>query len=398
MEGSILKLSVFGRLVLLLLPVVLFLSSCGTTEPYTPTSQGNTTVSLSAVGDIFLTEDMLTHVGGYSGLSDFDPLFSQIVTYTAKSDLTIGNLEGTFSNASDGSYPDSLAGTLARSGFDILQTANSYSVYQGLSGLIRTKDIIEEQGIFPLGTFRSQKEAKEQRVLIREIRGIRFAFIAFTKGFSGMGLPEDSEYSVNLLYKDYATDYEDVDREGILSVVEAAVAQKPDFIIASLHWGSENISGISNTQKEITDLLLNAGVDVILGSHSHRLEQVERRTISKENQPDRECIIAYGLGDFCSTTEGKSNTSIILNLEFSKDHETGDHYISSVSYVPVSTVDNGVGAQPRYAVVATEDAIRLYENNYYLHIGKVAYESIIDDLEDLEETIFPPPSETDDTE
>ena len=184
-----------------------------------------------------------------------------------------------------------------------------------------------------------------------------------------------------------------MDREGILKVVEAAVAEKPDFIIASLHWGSENISGVSTTQTQITKLLLNAGVDVILGSHSHRLEQVERITVTAENQPDRECIVAYGLGDFCSTTPGKSNTSILLNLEFTKDHETGDHHISAVSYVPVSTVDNGAGHDPRYAVVATEDAIDLYESNYYRKIGKEAYESIIDDLEDLEETIFPPPAE-----
>ncbi len=388
------KQSILSRLVLLLLPVMLFLCSCGTPVSKEPTRTGTTTASISAVGDIYLTEDMVAHSRTNGGLSDFTPLFSQIITHTAKADLTIGNLEGTFSNSSEGSYPDALATALAQSGFDILQTANSYSVYQGLSGLIRTKDIIEEQGIHPLGTFRSQEEFEEENVLIKDIHGIRFAFIAFTKGFSGMGLPADSNYAVNLLYEDYATDYEDVDREGILALVDAAVAQKPDFIIASLHWGSENISGISSTQKEITDLLLNAGVDVILGSHSHRLEQVERRTVTVENQPDRECIIAYGLGDFCSTTPGEHNTSVILNLEFTKDHETGDHSISSVSYVPVSTVDNGVGTVPRYTVVATEDAVRLYENNYYLRIGEDAYKSILEDLMDLEETIFPPPPET----
>ncbi len=388
------KQSILSKLALLLLPVMLFLCSCQKSRSDTPDHTGTTTASLTAVGDIYLTEDMIAHSRANGGMFDFMPLFSPIVTHTAKADLTIGNLEGTFSNTDKGSYPDALAPALAQSGFDILQTANSYSVFQGLSGLIRTKDIIEEQGLHPLGTFRTQEEFKEENVLIKEIRGIRFAFIAFTKGFSGMGLPAGSDFAVNLLYEDYATDYEDIDREGILALVNAAVAQEPDFIIASLHWGSENISGISSTQNQIADLLLNAGVDVILGTHSHRLEKIEHRTITADNQPDRECIIAYGLGDFCSTTPGKHNTSVILDLEFTKDHETGDHSITSVSYTPVSTVDNGVGTVPRYCVVATEDAVRLYENNYYLRIGDDAYTSIVKDLVDLEETLYPPPPET----
>ena len=387
------KHSLFSRLVLLLLPVVLLFTACGSTEPTEPPPTGTSRTTLSAVGDIYLTKEMVSYSRGASGVYDFMPLFSQIVTQTAKSDLTIGNLEGTFANTAEGSYPDALAVALAQSGFDILQTANSYSVYQGLSGLTRTKDVIEEQGLHALGTSRSKEESTDQNVLIKDVNGIRFAFIAFTKGFSGMGLPAGAEYSVNLLYEDYATDYEKVDRDGIRSLVQTAQKANPDFIIASLHWGSENISGISSTQKEITSILLNAGVDVILGCHSHRLEKIEWRTVKAEDAPDRECVIAYGLGDFCSTTEGKSNTSVILDLEFTKNHDTGDHFISSVSYVPVSTVDNGLGASPRFAVVPTEDAIALYENNYYLRIGDDAYQAIVEDIVDLEETLFPPPSD-----
>ncbi len=385
------KLKFPGRLTILLLLLSLFLCSCGS-NPDTPSeSVGVTTATISAVGDIFLTEDMLRDARNMSGVYDFMPLFSSVVTEITKADLALGTLEGTFANTDTGSYPDSLAEDLARCGFDILQTAGSYSVYQGLSGLIRTKSIIEDQGVHTLGTFRSQEEWDRERVLIKEVNGIRFAFIGITKGFNGMGLPADSEFCVNLLYEDYATDYEEVDRAGIRDLVDTAIAADPDFIIASLHWGSENISGISSTQEEITDLLINAGVDVIIGSHSHRLEKIERRVVQVDNRPDRECIIAYGLGDFCTTTPGKTNTSIILNLQFTKDHDTGEHSISSVDYVPVSTVDNGNKYPTSYAVVPTQDAIRLYENNYYLRIDDSAYTSIVEDIVDLEETLFPPP-------
>ncbi len=373
-----------------------FLCSCSSKEPTRPT-EGSSTATLCAVGDIFLTDQMQTDAQTTSGMPDYQPLFSAVIPEISRADLALGNFEGTFANSGKGSYPDAFAAALSRCGFDILQTANSYSVYYGLSGLERTKSVIREQGMEALGTFVSQEEREEQKVLIKEINGIRFAFLAFTKGFNGMGLPADSHYCVNLLYSDYATDYEEVDRSGILSLVNAAVAAEPDFIIAALHWGSENVSGISPTQEEITELLLNNGVDVILGSHSHRVEKVERRTVTNEEGVERECVIAYGLGDFCATKPGECNTSIVLNLEFTRDHADGSHRISEVSYVPVSTVDNGEGAANRYTVVPSKEAVRLYENNYYLRVGEAAYTAMVGDLEDLDETVFPPP-ETESTE
>ena len=84
---------------------------------------------------------------------------------------------------------------------------------------------------------------------------------------------------MNLLYSDYTTDYEDINREEILDILEAAQDTKPDFIIAALHWGSENISGISSSQERITDLLLQNGVDVrtlqdVLGHESLNTTQI----------------------------------------------------------------------------------------------------------------------------
>ena len=37
----------------------------------------------------------------------------------------------------------------------------------------------------------------------------------------------------------------------------------------------------------------------------------------------------------------------------------------------------------------TDDAIRLYEGNYYLHIGDDAYKQIVKDRESIEKTLFP---------
>lgn len=375
--------------VLALILSLVCLTACSSREDTRP-KEGVSTATLRAVGDIFLSPEMLDDAKTTGGRYDFRKTFEQVFPVLSDADITMGNFEGTFAGGGDGSYPDALAETLAASGIDILQTANSYSVYNGLSGLQRTRDVILQNGITPLGTYSSADEREDNPVHIREINGIRFAFVAFTKGFQGMGLPAGSEHCVNLLYSDYTTDYEKINRTEILSLLEAAQDADPDFIIASLHWGSENIGGISATQKKITDLLLQNGVDVILGSHSHRLEQIETREVVMEDETVKTCVIAYNLGDFCVTQEGKHKTSIVLDLEFTRNHATGEGEITGVSYVPVSTVDNSELYTNRFAVVPTDEAIRLYEGNYYLRVSEAAYTAMVKDRETLEKTLFPP--------
>ncbi len=375
----------------LLLSVLICLCACKGKE--SPVTRGGTdTVSLCAVGDIYLTDSMTKDVRIGASDYNFQPLFSQIVHTISRADISMGNLEGLFSPAEEGTLPDVFAEALAQTGFDILQTANSYTVHNGISGLRRTKSVIEAAGMRSLGSYGSAEERREQEVLIREVNGIRLAFIAFTKGFNGMGLPADSEYCTNVLYTDYATNYEKIDKAAITAVVQAAVEKEPDFIIAALHWGSENISGVSSTQKTITDLLLSNGVDVILGSHSHRVGEVERRTVQIAEGVEKECVIAYSLGDFCVTEPGETTTSIALNLEFSKDHDTGRRWISDLTYTPISTVHASSGSD-LYHVVATTEAIAQYEANYYLRVEEADYEAMCKAVESLDTTVFPPKEE-----
>ena len=43
------------------------------------------------------------------------------------------------------------------------------------------------------------------------------------------------------------------------------------------------MSDISDTQEKIADLMFRRGVDVIVGSHSHRVGPVERRSITTDD-------------------------------------------------------------------------------------------------------------------
>ena len=384
----------FCGILSLLLPLFLF-TGCGNNDP-APTlserpTQGSSTVTISAVGDICMTDAMLTSLRRADGSYDFLKLFGDTVNTVAVADLALGNFEGNFAGApyTSGSYPDELAAALGDAGFDLLQTANSYTIQNGLTGLQRTKSVIEAEQLTALGSYISQADANANRVVVREVNGIRIVFVAFTKGFGGMSIPSGSEYCTNLLYTDYAGNYARVDTDGITTILTQARLQQPDVIVAAVHWGSEGSSEISKTQQQITDLMLRNGVDVILGSHSHRAGQIERRTVYSADGASKEAVIAYGLGDYCTTEEGGVNASLILNLEFTRDHESGVTTLTDVGYTPIATVDFGPEASQRYAVLNMDNAIALYESNYYDHIPEEIYNTLLTQREKLAEAVSP---------
>lgn len=355
--------------------------------------EGSGVVTLAAVGDIFVTDDMLLDAKHGNGVYDFSPQFSGILPAISTADIAIGNFEGVFAGepygSDSGSYPDALADTLHDIGFQILQTANSYSVQQGISGLERTVSVLENAQIFPLGTYKDAAARINSPYLLAEVNGIRFAFIAFTKGIGGMSLPDSDAYRVNLLYSDYDSNYSKIDYDGISAVLGAVKVQKPDVIIASLHWGSENVSEVSESQEEIADYLFKNGVDVILGSHSHRVGEVERRSVTTNEGKVKNVLVAYSLGDFCAAESGEAKVSAVLNVEFTRDVESGLTFISDAGYTAVAAVDRGADEADRYAVMDADTAIALYEANHYQAVEQEIYEALVEKRQVLAEAIAP---------
>lgn len=322
--------------------------------------------TLSAVGDIMVYASQVEDAKKEDGSYDFLPSLASVSTLLTASDITVGNFEANFSGEPyDGfpnfSAPPSLADTLASLGFDILQTANTYSIQKGMTGLSGTIGVIRDAGMDTLGTYLSAADKEEHQVVTREVNGIKIAFIAFTKSVNNMTIPTGSEYAVDLLCTDYDTTYSSLDRSAITAAVEAAKAQDPDVIVAMLHWGSEFESDISSLQTEAAKLLIDNGVDVILGSHPHIVGKMEFQDV-KVNGKDKRVFIAYSLGNFLVGNErGQANNapgsfeSVILNLEFTK--ENGETTISGCNYVPLYIFDNGEEAINRYQVRSVYDVL-----------------------------------------
>jgi hypothetical protein len=78
------------------------------------------------------------------------------------------------------------------------------------------------------------------------------------------------------------------DRPRLEKIIDEARA-KTDVVIALVHWGEENTPIITERQRELARWLIDDGVDLIAGSHPHRLQPVDYY----HGRP-----IIYSLGNF----------------------------------------------------------------------------------------------------
>lgn len=59
--------------------------------------------------------------------------------------------------------------------------------------------------------------------------------------------------------------------EKFLKIVEEA-AQNSDYVIAEVHWGTEGMLYPDQSQRHLAEQIAQAGADVIIGGHPHRLQ------------------------------------------------------------------------------------------------------------------------------
>lgn len=327
-----------------------------TADPQTPDttqSQENTVIHFVAGGDVIVT-DRTTQEG-----LDYTEVFQDVLSCLAQGDLTAVNFEGNLVGAPYGaaqdSAPQAMMEALRAAGVDLVQMANSRSVNNGVSGLETTLSAIRSAGMEPVGAFADAEEfRKSGGYTIREIQGIRVAIVAFTKGLDGKALPEGYEDCVNLLYKDYASTYQTVDSAGIKAVLANVAQEQPDLTIALLHWGSEFNDEISSTQKTIVELMKNNGVDAIVGTHPHYVQ--------KMSLDENGFFVAYSLGDLLGDADRSgSDYSVILDLEITKDHVTGETRVTDYSYTPIYNL-HGENQPPK--VVRIRQAMAAYDDGF----------------------------------
>ncbi len=283
---------------------------------------------------------------------DFSYMFQYVTKYFQNSTVNIGNCETPMAGKERGysgfpsfNTPEHLAIDLAELGVDIMTTANNHTLDQGFNGLTSTLQFLDEAGIAHVGSARTAEE--QSTILFRDLNGINTAFLSYTYGTNGIPAPEGKEFCVNLMNEEF-----------MLHQIEQAKAEGAELIVASMHWGNEYQTTPNEKQYQLAEFLIDHGVQLILGSHPHVLQPMERI----KTESGKEGFVIFSQGNFFSNQrqENTRNTAI-FNIEVKKSAETEEVTIEDVTYIPIYVSIKEPGAEHRYQLWDLNEIIRSYE-------------------------------------
>lgn len=349
-----------------------------TSQPLNQPEEPETVISIAFGGDLNITDRVVA--------ANPTLLFKDVVPLLAGADSAVVNFEGNLCGGPYGSEgtraPVELAEALKAAGVDMVQLANSAALNNGLLGLTQTTENFRQLGLEPVGAFGSDEEFQRQKgFTLRSICGVKVAFVSFTKGMDDLGLPVGSENRVNLLYTDYTSTYQEVDTKGIKSILEAVALEKPDITVALVHWGSEYNQQISDSQRQIAKLMQDNGVDAIVGTHSHYVQQVEYN----ENAGT---VVAWSLGDFLGDGDrAGTEYSLVLELEITRNNQTGKAKITDMDYTPIYTVKSDVEGDTTMKILRIPQAIAAYEADSIDKVSQEVYNAMKSALSKVEAKI-----------
>lgn len=181
--------------------------------------------------------------------------------------------------------PPVAAASLARAGFHIASLANNHAYDQDLEGVVETRRAAEDAGLLVVGGGADGDQARAPVFVVRN--GVRIGVLAFTETVNRTTLVDRASATVPQV----ALWRGEADLETIRSV-----RRQCDLLVVMFHWGGEFDLVPNRSQRRLAADLCAEGVDLILGSHSHTLQEVRRL----EGPDEGTCVVAYSLGNFLS--------------------------------------------------------------------------------------------------
>ena len=260
-----------------------------------------TGLTVTAVGDVFLDRD------------EPETAFDHVRDLFAQADLAFANLEGGYADdwdrAPSAGVPlvstPKFVDHVADAGLTVLSLANNHSVDGGYPTLLGTRQLLHDRGVATAGAGRDETEAHQPALRATErgtiaVLGYAAVFphgyearpgwpgLAPLRGYTHYTPWEENEWNPGLLPRVTTTPHEgDVTalREDI-----AACRQQADVVLVSVHWGDfTRPFTITDHERRLARLAVDAGADGVLGHHHHLLRGVE----FYRGRP-----IFYGLGHF----------------------------------------------------------------------------------------------------
>lgn len=249
------------------------------------------TARVVANGDILIHDALYYTAKKEDGSYDFDPFFEYVKPWIEGADLAIGDFEGTISDRSPlGGYPlfnapVQIADTMKEVGYDVVDLAHNHILDTGLYGLKYTDKVFKDRGLDTVGVH-ADKKRSEDKILIKEVNGIKIAILAYAYGYNGM--------DANLTAEDRTNHLSDLDEEKMKEEIQRA-EKEADVTVVMAQMGVEYKLEPTEEQKALYHKMIEWGADVVFGGHPHVIEPAE--TVEKDG--DKKFII-YSMGNFVS--------------------------------------------------------------------------------------------------
>ncbi len=334
---------------------VIFFLYAGTNNYFQTLNDSLTFADFCAVGDLMCHSVQYQYAKTQKDSFDFNPVFRYVKNIIKSADFSLGNLETVIAGREKKysgyplfNSPFEYLEAIKNAGFDLLFTSNNHCMDRGKSGLINTIEKIKELGLINSGTYKNQNE--RDSILIIDVRGIKAAVLSYTFSTNGIIVPDGGNYLVNV-----------IDTNLIKSDTDRAKKLQPDLILVYFHFGEEYSRMPSAFQKEIVNKTIKYGAGIILGSHPHVIQKLEKFKCNYGKLDSG--FAAYSLGNFLSNQRWRySDAGIILRFTIEKNLNTRSIKISRFSYVPTWVYKGKINGRNEFVILpAGEEYFRQYD-------------------------------------
>ncbi len=234
-------------------------------------------------GDVYLSDHVLNaydKAGGIHGV-----LGESLLEEIEKADIFMVNQEFPFTQrgtkAADKQFtfrlPESRMHLMQEMGIDIVTLANNHILDFGTEGLLDSCQALDQAGIRYVGAGENLERAKALEIITVGERKIGFL------GTSRVYM--DASWAAGANHPGVFSTY---DPALPLETIAQARSQC-DYLVVYVHWGVERETEPKDYQRTMGRQYLDAGADLVIGSHPHVLQEIEMY----DGKP-----IVYSLGNF----------------------------------------------------------------------------------------------------
>ena len=221
-------------------------------------------------------------------------------------DMTLVNFEGTLTDSTYipprkrenqflFSAPPAYVAMLSDNGVEAVSLENNHIMDHGDEAYTETQDVLTGAGVV---------WSNSDTIGIYEVKGVQIAMLSY------------------LCIDRYDTLWDKVPAD-----IEAAKKIYP-LVIVSFHWGNEKDYTPTNNQIRMGRLAVDAGADLVIGHHSHRMNPIECYNGK---------YICYSLGNFCFSGNSKPSdmNSFIFQTRYKISNKDGSLTCKGFRIIPI---------------------------------------------------------------